>query len=99
MRTSTITGLATAAVLAAFTMPAGALPVEPSAIAKANTETSNVVDVQWRRHHWRHRYWGPRYGYGGPRYYPYRSYGYDPYYYRSAPSLSIGPRGFRFGVW
>ena len=69
------------------------------AIAKAGTETSNVVDVQWRRRHWRHRYWGPHYGYWGPRYYPYRSYGYDPYYYRSGPSLSIGPRGFRFGVW
>jgi hypothetical protein len=99
MRTTTVAGLAAAAALVAisWSTAAGALPIEPSAISKANAATSNVVDVQWRR---RHRYWGPRYGYWGPRPYPYYSYGY-PYgrYYGPSPYFSIGPRGFGFGVW
>jgi hypothetical protein len=109
MRITAIAGLAAATMLAAAAgaTPAGALPIEPSAISKADIAANNVVDVQWRRH-WRGRYYGyggPRYygygpgyyGYGGPRY----SYGYPYYrrYYYPGPSFSIGPRGFGFRLW
>jgi len=125
MRTGFIASLAVAATLAVAGMTsASALPVQPSAIAKGNVPTTDVLNVQWRRNwrggrHWGPRFygnraWGPRfygsrswapryYGnrYWGPRYYggysPYSSYGY----YRPfpAPFLSIGPGGFRFGIW
>jgi hypothetical protein len=117
MRATTVAGLAAVAMLvaAAGSTAAEALPIEPSAIAKADAAASNVVDVQWRRgygyrgRYWggyRGRYWGPRY-YGGyyPRYYggyyPYYGYGY-PYYarpYIGGFGFGIGYGGLRFGVW
>jgi hypothetical protein len=97
MRILTLTGLAVGTLLMATagTMPAKAMPVEPSVINKAIPADTNITDVRWRRHHWRGRHWG----WYGPRYYPYSSYGYYRPYYRPGPYFSVGPRGFRFGIW
>jgi hypothetical protein len=100
MRTTILAGLAAAATLVAASgsIPAQAMPMQPSPIAQANEAISNVVDVQWHRRYWRHRYWGPRFGHVGPRYYSY--YG-GPYYryYAPGPRFFIGPRGFGFGFF
>jgi len=94
-------------VAAAVPTPAGALPVAPSAIAKADAAAGNVVDVQWRRGYrgywggYRGRYWGYR-GYWGPRYYGgyYPRYygGYYPYYGYGYPYYRPYIGGFGFGI-
>ena len=107
MRT-TLAGLAAVAILAvAGSQPAAALPMAKIA-DQAQTASSNVIAVRYRRHYRRHyvrhyRYVRPRYGYyvgPGPYYaygYPYRYYPYPYRYYYPGVRVRVGP--FGFGIW
>jgi hypothetical protein len=96
--------VAVCAVLAAIagSTPAAAMPIANiAATAQNSAGTGNYLNVRWYGRHYRHwrryGYWRPRHRYWGPRY---RAYGYYPHYRRYwGPHVSIGPRGFHFGVW